>query len=317
MEGAHIGSLESNPASESQVLRSAVAGVLQRLVRTARIWVQSDFVDDAVAYSDALAAAADLAEELANASAAERLRRSGFSPEQLDLRVRVFDRMLAEPGSPDRAPVLREGQSLLADLSGEFGAAMRMRAYLDSILAATTFIAQSAAADVSGQPASSSAEPRAASATRADESVPLAGKPVLYVGHTVAGRDAAELLNVRLSEQTESSLAEISASQTSIEQLEKDGSKAEYAVFVLASDPGEVHSEGEMRRTCFEAGYFMGRRGRDRTFVVVPSSQAGGLPPPLSTLRVITFNDERTDQNLKHAVGPAATQILEAIERAV
>jgi predicted nucleotide-binding protein len=97
-----------------------------------------------------------------------------------------------------------------------------------------------------------------------------------------------------------------------MEQLEKGATKVEYAVFVL--DPGESgEADDEMRKACLEFGYFMGKLGRPKTFIVVPKSHVDDLPTPLSTLGSVAYDDTRTDRDLPQALTQAATNIRERI----
>jgi hypothetical protein len=60
----------------------------------------------------------------------------------------------------------------------------------------------------------------------------------------------------------------------------------------------------------------VGLLGRDRTWAVVPAGMARSVvPTPLLGLTVAEYDATRVDRNLRGAVGPAATQLRDAIGR--
>jgi hypothetical protein len=286
---------------ELAVVRSAVSGILQRLVSAARA-NGSRGERGEEAYADSLRALAELAEDLAGPDAADRLARIGLNQEQLEFRISQLEDALADTRTDRFMTAATQGRSLFDDLSREFIAAMRPRAYLESLMV-----------DSPRSPRAGLAEEGIhAPEESAHTAAPSARKPLVYIGHTQAGKRAAELLHARLASETESSLEEILTGETRMEQLEKGATKVEYAVFVL--DPGESgEADDEMRKACLEFGYFMGKLGRPKTFIVVPKSHVDDLPTPLSTLGSVAYDDTRTDRDLPQALTQAATNIRERI----
>ena len=63
----------------------------------------------------------------------------------------------------------------------------------------------------------------------------------------------------------------------------------------------------------FEHGFFMGRLGVERTYMVYSRNDPPTLPSDLAGIIPATFA-ERADGNLVAAIGPATTQIRQAMQ---
>jgi hypothetical protein len=89
-------------------------------------------------------------------------------------------------------------------------------------------------------------------------------------------------------------------------------------VFVLRPDD-LTESRGETSPTArdnvtFELGMFIGRLGRDRTFMVTPSSSTVRLPSDLFGLTTAHYDEDRFQSGERPAaVGPACTKIRDAL----
>jgi O-acetyl-ADP-ribose deacetylase (regulator of RNase III) len=89
-------------------------------------------------------------------------------------------------------------------------------------------------------------------------------------------------------------------------------------VFVLRPDD-LTESRGESSPTArdnvtFELGMFIGRLGRDRTFMVTPSSSTVRLPSDLIGLTTAHYDEDRFQSGERPAaVGPACTKIRDAL----
>ena len=146
-------------------------------------------------------------------------------------------------------------------------------------------------------------------------------KPRVFIGSSTEGLDVAENLNLRLSRSCETVLWNAGAfgvSETYIGSLEKALGEVEFAVLVVTPDDlrdrrGEA---GRIPRdnVVFELGLFMGRLGRDRTFIVC-DPQTVELPSDLSGVVTAEFDSRRRDGDVRNAVAPAATEILHAIRQ--
>jgi len=63
----------------------------------------------------------------------------------------------------------------------------------------------------------------------------------------------------------------------------------------------------------FELGLFMGRLGRERTFIVRPASGPLKIPSDLAGISTAAFDWPRSDGNYRAALGPACDQIRDVI----
>jgi predicted nucleotide-binding protein len=148
-------------------------------------------------------------------------------------------------------------------------------------------------------------------------------KPRVFIGSSSEGVDYAENLNIRLSHDCETVLWRAGAfhvSEAYMESLEKGLANVEFAVLVVT--PDDVRDkrgvEGRIPRdnVIFELGLFMGRLGRERTFIVTDPKMNVELPTDLLGITVAEFDSNRSDGNLENAILPAATKIVHAIKQA-
>jgi Predicted nucleotide-binding protein containing TIR-like domain len=99
--------------------------------------------------------------------------------------------------------------------------------------------------------------------------------------------------------------------------LVNKASQFDFAILVLSPDD-EVQSKGECKlgprdNAIFELGLFIGRLGRERTFVV--SNAAIKIPTDLAGVVFATYEWPRQDNTLAGAVGHACDQIRVEIRR--
>jgi len=147
-------------------------------------------------------------------------------------------------------------------------------------------------------------------------------KPRVFIGSSTEGLEVAENLNLRLSKDCETvpwNGGAFGISETYIGSLEKALADVEFAVLVVTPDDlrEKRGAEGRVPRdnVVFELGLFMGRLGRERTFIVCDPATVE-LPTDLLGVATAGFDSKRSDGNLRSAVLPAATEILHAIRRA-
>ena len=147
-------------------------------------------------------------------------------------------------------------------------------------------------------------------------------KPRVFIGSSSEGLNVAESLNLRLAKECETvpwQAGTFGISETYIGSLEKALSTVEFAVLVVTPDDTREKrgEEGKIPRdnVIFELGLFMGKLGRDRTFIVCDPTTIQ-LPSDLLGISTAEYNSKRSDNDLASAMIPAATQILQAIRRA-
>jgi hypothetical protein len=108
-------------------------------------------------------------------------------------------------------------------------------------------------------------------------------------------------------------------SHATIEDLERFLAEYYYAVFILAPDD-DVTKRDHLKpaprdNVIFELGLFLGRAGRERTFVVYPRGIDFHLPTDLKGLSPATYLVPTDDDEVRSNVSYAAHQIQKAIRQ--
>jgi predicted nucleotide-binding protein len=93
--------------------------------------------------------------------------------------------------------------------------------------------------------------------------------------------------------------------------------QSDFAIVVLTADDmttkrGQTYAVPR-DNVIFELGFFMGRLGLERTYMVYSRDHSPTLPSDLAGITPATFA-ERADGNLAAAIGPATTQIMQAMQ---
>ncbi len=153
-----------------------------------------------------------------------------------------------------------------------------------------------------------------------DEATDVATKkPAVFVGSSTEGLRLAGAIRRHLVEHAEVTLWNedfFDIGTTFIETLVNAVSRFDFAVLILTPDDMvESRSDttlGPRDNVLFEAGLFMGRLGRDRTFIVHQAGPALKIPTDLAGLTTAKYYP-RADQNAMQEVGPASNIIQEAI----
>jgi hypothetical protein len=147
-------------------------------------------------------------------------------------------------------------------------------------------------------------------------------KPSLFIGSSTEGLDFARAIRTSLSDVAETALwndGVFSLGRTFIESLISAVSRFDFAALVLTPDDQMVvrndETFGPRDNIVFELGLFMGRLGRERTFIVRPGAESGRLkiPSDLAGISVATFDWPRSDLSYRAALGPACDLMREAI----
>lgn len=146
-------------------------------------------------------------------------------------------------------------------------------------------------------------------------------RPRIFVGSSREAVDVGRAIQEELEEDFDVTLWNQDVFRLSYGALDSlldalDSSDA--GVFILRPDDLTT-SRGEASPTArdnvvFELGMFMGRLGRDRTFMVKPHASAMHLPSDLIGLTTAGYDADRFDSGARRpAVGPACTRIREAL----
>jgi tetratricopeptide (TPR) repeat protein len=108
-------------------------------------------------------------------------------------------------------------------------------------------------------------------------------------------------------------------SKTTIESLMDILEEYDFGIFVFS--PDDISKMGEMQHltvrdnVIFELGLFIGKLGRNRSFIVSPSNIAFHIPTDLLGITPGKYNSNRGDENFKAATGPVCNQIRTAINK--
>jgi predicted nucleotide-binding protein len=145
-------------------------------------------------------------------------------------------------------------------------------------------------------------------------------KPRLFIGSSSEGLRVAEAAQAMLHLEIECTVwtqGVFKLSTAAIESLEGQLEASDFALLVVTPD-----DTGRSRGTehpiprdnvIFELGLFMGALGRDKTFLLKPTAPDLKLPSDIAGVVVATYDANRSDGNLRAALGPACTEIKDAI----
>lgn len=145
-------------------------------------------------------------------------------------------------------------------------------------------------------------------------------KPSLFIGSSTEGLEFARAVRTLLSDVSETTLWDdgvFTLGRTFIESLISAVSRFDFAALILTPDDQMIvrndETLGPRDNIVFELGLFMGRLGRERTFIVRPSSGLLKIPSDLSGVSVAQFDWPRSDSNHRAALGPACDLIRDVI----
>ena len=146
-------------------------------------------------------------------------------------------------------------------------------------------------------------------------------RPRLFIGSSSEGSAIAEAIQTNLEPEIETTTWKqgvLGLSEGTLEGLDRASRKFDFAVIVLTPDDFTVR-RGQARNAprdnvILEVGFFVGRLGRYRTFIVLPQDQPIHLPTDLAGVTIANYL-LRSDDNLQAALGPACTQVKRQIAR--
>ena len=167
--------------------------------------------------------------------------------------------------------------------------------------------------------------------TRAQEATPVAAvsptiapipspRPRVFIASSVEGLPIAEAIAGDLQFLADVTIWDqgvFPLSEGTLPALDAVADQSDFAIVVLTADD-RTTKRGQTYpvprdNVLFELGFFMGRLGVDRTYMVYSRDNPPTLPSDLAGITPATFA-ERADGNLAAAVGPAITQIRQAMQ---
>lgn len=143
----------------------------------------------------------------------------------------------------------------------------------------------------------------------------------IFIGSASEGLDVAQNIRAQLKAIAEVTIwheGVFGLGRGTLETLEALDAY-DFAVLVLTSDD-VTRSRGKSApsprdNVLFECGLFMGRLGRERTFVVFDTDSKIKLPSDFAGVTLAAYKGTRQDDNLLAAVGEACDPIRDAIRR--
>jgi predicted nucleotide-binding protein len=167
--------------------------------------------------------------------------------------------------------------------------------------------------------------------TRAQEATPVAQvsptiapvstpRPRVFIASSVEGLPIAEAIALDLQFVADATIWDqgvFSLSEGTLPALDAVANQSDFAIVVLTADDMTT-KRGRTNpvprdNVLFELGFFMGRLGVERTYMVSSRDNPPTLPSDLAGITPATFA-ERADGNLAAAIGPATTQIRQAMQ---
>jgi len=146
-------------------------------------------------------------------------------------------------------------------------------------------------------------------------------RPRLFIGCSSENKAIAHAVQEALVDVAESTVFDqgvFRPGMFTLEALDEELGKTDFALFILASDDVvdmRGNTSGQTRdNVIFEAGLSIGKIGRRRTFLLAPSSLEDlHLPTDLNGITLSPYESNRTDNNWRAATGPATSKVREAI----
>jgi predicted nucleotide-binding protein len=148
---------------------------------------------------------------------------------------------------------------------------------------------------------------------------PQSARPRIFIASSVEGLPVAEAIAVNLQFFADVTIWDqgvFHLSQGWLEALDAVADQSDFAIVVLTADDmmtkrGRTYPVPR-DNVIFELGFFMGRLGPERTFMVSSRDNSPTLPSDLMGVEAATYV-ERPDGNLEAALGPASTRLKEAM----
>lgn len=149
-------------------------------------------------------------------------------------------------------------------------------------------------------------------------------RPRLFIGSSTESLKiayAAQENLERVAEVTVWDQGVFELSKYTLDSLVETMDVTDFGLFVFAPDDVVKMRGHEMAvardNIVFEFGLFVGRLGKDRTFIILPRGAEAGvhLPTDLLGITPALYDADRTDGNLRAALGPACSKVARVLEK--
>ena len=144
--------------------------------------------------------------------------------------------------------------------------------------------------------------------------------PALFIGSSSEGLAIAWALQAEVDEQCQPTVWSQDVfvpGGTTFSDLLAASQNSDFAALILTPDDSVVirgqQTSAARANVIFELGLFLGALGPRRVFIIRPRGQELHLPSDLAGVTILDYRDNRTDKNLRAAIGPAATEIRNRI----
>ena len=145
-------------------------------------------------------------------------------------------------------------------------------------------------------------------------------RPCLFIVSSSEGLEFARAVRASLEAEAEITVWDeggFQLGQTSVESLSLSLSRFDIAVLVLTPDDAvqsrSVEFLGPRDNVIFELGLFMGKLGRDRTFILHQALGGLKIPSDLAGVTTAQYHWPRSDNNARAAVATACDMVRERI----
>lgn len=147
-------------------------------------------------------------------------------------------------------------------------------------------------------------------------------KPTVFIGSSTEGLEIAQAIGEEIKSYADTVIWNENVfdyGRGYLEELMCELDKHDFAVLVMSPDDivesRDNSSAAPRDNVLFEAGLFMGRLGRDRTFIVCDKDKATKLPSDFAGVSLATYDGARVSENLKSAVRGSCGVISRAIKK--
>ena len=147
-------------------------------------------------------------------------------------------------------------------------------------------------------------------------------KPRIFIASSVESLPIARSVQELLEHNAEPTIwtqGIFNLSESSLDSLIKSLNQFDFGIFVVGAED-VVKLKGTEYRTArdnviFELGLFIGKLGKERSFILAPRNQKDfHLPTDLLGVNPADYEANRSDKNLLAALGPACNKILRVVE---